>query len=236
MTAMLTVRDVMSETVTTVTPETPLKDVARLLIRLGVAGFPVVEGERVVGVVSEADLLVKEQGEAALPHRRGARILGESKAATTGRAKLRATTAGGAMTTPAITIGPDATVADAAAVMVDRGVNRLPVVVDGALVGIVTRADLVRAYVRTDRQIEASIRDDLLHRHLLVDPHRFDVRVEDGVVRISGEAETRSLAELIERLIASVPGVIAVDANLSWAVDDQVRRAPSRDHVFPVIR
>ncbi len=236
MTAMLTVRDVMSETVTTVTPETPLKDVARLLIRLGVAGFPVVDGGRVVGVVSEADLLLKEQGEAALPHRRGARILGESKAAKSGLAKIRATTAGQAMTTPAITIGPDVTLAAAAAVMVDRSVNRLPVTVEGRLVGIITRADLVRAYVRTDRQIEEGIRDGLLLGHFMVDPNRFDVRVEDGVVRISGEAETRSLAELIERLIVGTPGVIAVDANLSWTVDDQARHSPSRDYVFPVIR
>lgn len=231
---MLNVKDLMTEQVATVRPDTSLKDVARLLVKRGISGVPVVDADGVVlGIVSEADLLIKEQGEGALPHRRGARIIGESLASKRGLAKVKATTAGQAMTSPAITIGPDATLPVAAAMMVERGINRLPVTKDGVLVGLVSRADLVRAYVRTDDQIVESIRRDLLLRHLLINPVVFDVDVREGVVRISGQAETRSVAEMIERLAADVPGVIAVFADISWAVDDRKIEAPERDLVFP---
>jgi CBS domain-containing protein len=231
---MMTVHDVMTKTVTAVHPETSLKDVARMLVVGGISGLPVVdEGGHVVGVVSEADLLIKEQGVGALPRRRGARVRGESKAMKDGLAKVNAVTAGEAMTSPAITIDPDASLPAAAAIMVDRAVNRLPVTSNGVLVGIVTRADLVRAYVRSDEQLAETIRYDVLLRHLLVNPVLFEVTVTEGVVQISGRAETRSIAEMIERLVAAVPGVIAVRADLTWAFDDSRYEAPERDLVSP---
>ncbi len=234
---MLTVHDVMTEAVTAVHPETSLKDVARALVAGGISGLPVVDaGGKVVGVVSEADLLIKEQGAGALSHRRGARMRGESKATKEGLVKVAATTAGEAMTTPAITIEPEASLAAAAAIMVDRGVNRLPVTKDDVLVGIVSRADLVRAYVRSDDQLAEAIRHDVLLRHLLVNPVLFDVSVREGVVRISGRADTRSLAEMIERLIAALPGVIAVDADLTWAFDDRKVEAPQPELVYTTTR
>lgn len=234
---MMTVADVMTQSVTAVLPETPLKHVARLLVTGGISGVPVVDADRhVLGVVSEADLLIKEQGAGALPHRRAARVRGESRATVEGMAKVEATTAGAAMTSPAITIGSDAALPAAAAIMVERGVNRLPVVSDGVLVGIVTRADLIRAYVRTDDQIAETIRHDVLLRHLLVNPVLFDIVVTNGVVRIRGRAETRSVAEMIERLVAAVPGVIALEADLTWALDDSRIEPPSRDLVYPSTR
>ena len=233
-TTMMTVQNVMTTEVTTIRLDTPLKDVARLLVQRGISGLPVVDAEgKVLGVVSEADLLIKEQGVTALPRRRGARIRGESQTTRAGLAKVRATTAGQAMTMPAITIGPEASLPTAAAIMVDRGINRLPVVKDGVLVGIVSRADLVRAYVRSDDQIAEYIRYDLLLRHLLVNPVMFDLTVKDGLVRISGQAETRSIAEMIERLVATVPGVIAVEAQLTWIYDDARGEVPGRDLVYP---
>jgi CBS domain-containing protein len=234
---MLTVHDVMTEAVTAVHLDTPLKDVARLLVAGGISGLPVInETGQVVGVVSEADLLIKEQGAEALTHRRAARVRGESPATKQGLAKVGATTAGTAMTSPAITIDPSASLQAAAAIMVDRGVNRLPVTLDGVLVGIVTRADLIRAYVRSDDQIAATIRDDVLLRHLLVNPVLFNIAVADGIVRIHGRAESRSTAELIERCIIAVPGVIALKADLTWAFDDGRVEAPVRDILFPSIR
>ena len=234
---LMTVQDVMTRVVTVVHAETPLKDVARLLVAGGISGIPVVDGARhVIGVVSEADLLIKEQGAAALPHRRGARVRGESRATKAGILKLGATTAGMAMTAPAITIDPGASLPAAAAIMVDRGVNRLPVTENGVLVGIVTRADLIRAYVRSDDQIAETIRQDVLLRHLLVNPVLFDISVTEGVVRIRGRAETRSTAEMIERLVAAVPGVISLEADVTWAFDDSRVEAPARDLVFPSLR
>jgi CBS domain-containing protein len=234
---MLTVADVMTGSVTAVLPDTPLKHVARLLVSGGISGVPVVDADRhVLGVVSEADLLIKEQGAAALPHRRAARVRGESKATVAGMAKVGATTAGAAMSSPAITIGAEAGLPAAAAIMVERGVNRLPVVRDGVLIGIVTRADLIRAYVRTDAQIAETIREDVLLRHLLVNPVLFDITVSNGVVRMSGRAETRSIAEMIERLVAVVPGVIALEADLTWALDDDHIETLPRGLGSPSIR
>ncbi len=234
---MMTVADVMTRSVTAVPPETPLKHVARLLVSGGISGLPVVDADRhVLGVVSEADLLIKEQGAAALPHRRAASVRGESRTTVEGMAKVEAQTAGAAMSSPAITIGAEAALPAAAAIMVERKVNRLPVVEDGVLVGIVTRADLIRAYVRSDDQIAETIRQDVLLRHLLVNPVLFDITVSNGVVRMRGRAETRSIAEMIERLVALVPGVIALEANLTWALDDSRIEAPSRDLVHPASR
>ena len=231
---MMTVQNVMTTEVTTIHPETTLKDVARILVQRGISGLPVVDAEgRVVGVVSEADLLIKEQGADALNHRRGARIRGESKVTTTSMAKVNAKTAGDAMSSPAITVEPESSLPAAAAIMVDRAVNRLPVTKGGVLVGIVSRADLIRAYIRSDDQIAEYIRYDLLLRHLLVNPVAFDLTVKDGVVQISGQAETRSIADMIDRLVATVPGVIAVDARITWAFDDLHVSAPERDLVYP---
>ncbi len=234
---MINVRDVMTTSVTTVHPETSLKDVARILVGGAISGVPVTDADgRVVGVVSEADLLIKEQGASALPRRRGARVRGESQATRDGLAKVRATTAGQAMTSPAITVGADTSLTSAAAIMVDRGVNRLPVTENGILVGIVTRADLVRAYVRSDDQLAEHIRYEVMLRHLLVDPELFEISVTEGVVRISGRADTRATAQMIERLIAATPGVIAVQADLTWAHDGVEPGSPSRDYVFPSTR
>ena len=229
---MMTVHDVMTGTVTSVHPETSLKEVARILVGRGISGLPVVNDDgRVVGVVSETDLIIKEQGEAALRRRRGASVRGESQATKDGLAKVHATTAGEAMSSPAVTVDPRASLTTAAAIIVEQGVNRLPVTDDGVLVGIVTRADLVRAYVRTDDQIAHTIRYEVLLRQLLVDPELYDVRVSEGVVRISGRADTHSSAEMIERLVATSPGVIAVQADLTWVFDDRKVDAPSRDYV-----
>lgn len=234
---MLTVHDVMTAPVTAVHKDTPLKQVARLLVAGAISGLPVVDtAQHVVGVVSEADLLIKERGADGLPHRRGARVLGESKSTKSARAKVEAATAGEAMSSPAITIAPEASLPAAAAIMVDRSVNRLPVTHDGVLVGIVTRADLIRAYVRSDDQIAETIRQDVLLRHLLVNPVLFDIAVTNGVVRMRGQAETRSVAELIERLVAVVPGVIRLDAELSWMLDDSRIEGTTNDLVFPSIR
>ena len=142
----------MTTDVVTVTPETSLKEVAQLLVANRIAGVPVcdVDGE-VVGVVSEADVLWKELG---LPETAGGfldRIL-ESAYGNTERAS--ALTAAEAMTSPAITIAPDSAVARAAELMIEHRVNRLPVVAGGRLVGIVARADLVRAFTRSDEEIE----------------------------------------------------------------------------------
>jgi CBS domain-containing protein len=231
---MMIVRDVMTEDVLTVLPDTPLKDVAQLLVSRGISGVPVVALDgSVMGVVSEADLLVKEQGPDAIVHRPLARFRGEGEETVAQLGKLRAVTAGEAMTAPALTVTPGRSIHEAAAIMTARHVNRLPVVDGRQLVGIVTRADLVRAYVRSDEELAASIRQDVILKLLWLDPSIFTLDVENGVVSISGRVERRSTAEILERTIRLVPGVVEVDASVSWWLDDRELEPVTFDAVFP---
>ena len=232
---MMTVGDVMTSTVISVPSSTPLKEVAQLLIARRISGVPVVDDKgRLLGVVSEGDFLVKEQGARAIHHRRLARFLGESRTSRSSLAKFQALTAGEAMTAPAVTIASGRHISDAAALMTSRGVNRLPVVDHGQLVGIVTRADLVRAYVRTDEELARTIREDVLLRILWLDPAQFSVGVTDGVASIGGRVERRSTAEMVERAVTMVPGIVDVEPDLSWTIDDSHASPTPLDYVFPM--
>ena len=231
---MLTVRDAMTRSVVSIRRGTPLKEVAQVLIDNGIGGVPVVDLDgAVLGVVSEADLLVKEQGAGAIRHRPLARIFGESREARSQLVKLAATTADQAMTTPAITISPGRPIHEAAAIMTARRVNRLPVVEDGRLIGIISRADLVRAYVRTDDELAETIRRDVILGILWLDPAVFSVEVKDGMARIGGRVERRSTAEMIEHAVRMVPGIVGVDASVSWSLDDRELQPAGIDPVFP---
>jgi CBS domain-containing protein len=109
--------------------------------------------------------------------------------------------------------------------MLARGINRLPVVKDEELlVGIVTRADLVRAFTRTDEEIAAEIYGDLLERSLWLDRDAVEVAVEGGHVALAGTVPRRSDAKLLERLVGRLPGVLSVAADLHWDADDTSRR------------
>lgn len=231
---MLKVRDVMARSVVTVDRETPLKDVAGLLVDRRISGVPVLDSDgTVVGVVSEADLLVKEQGPDAIRHRRMARFFGDSSAARAQLAKLAAITAGEAMTEPAVTIESSRPISEAAALMTTRKLNRLPVVDDGRLVGIVTRADLVRAYVRSDHELTMTIREEVLLRILWLNPTSFNVSVIDGVASIRGHVQRKSTAEMIAPTVSMVPGIIDVRADVTWALDDSQYKPSAPDAVFP---
>lgn len=213
------VRDVMSREVTTVPPETPLRDVARLLSEHRISGVPVVdEAGTCVGVVSEADLLPKELGRPRRP-----RGLDWLTGGAYDREELRrraARTAGEAMSSPAITIEADRPVREAANAMVDRRVNRLPVTEHGELSGIVTRADLVRAYLRMDDEIAGTVREEILRHTMWLDPDRLDVHVSEGTVRLGGNVDRRSTSRIIGKLVALVEGVVEVRNGLTWEFDD----------------
>jgi CBS domain-containing protein len=215
--------ELMTRDVLTVTPETSLKEVAALLAERRISGLPVCdETGAVVGVISEADILRKEQG--LTPHH--GRLLGWLTDEPNGDGpQAQASTAGAVMTTPALTIRRTASASEAARRMVERQVNRLPVVEQGKLVGIVTRADLVRAFTRSDEEIEQEIRTDVLFQTLWVEPDRLELTVENGAVRVAGTVDTRSAAELVEAFVRRVPGVVSVEAQVGWDVDDLARRA-----------
>jgi CBS domain-containing protein len=231
---MDTVRDVMTRSVLSVRPDTPLKDVARLLIENRISGLPVVDDAgQVVGVVSEGDLLVKEQSKDAFRHRPLARLFGESTETRMLLSKAEARTAGDAMTSPAITVDAARQVGEAAATMIERKVNRLPVTDDGRLVGIVTRADVIRTFVRTDAELAESIRQDVLLRALWEDPDTFSVGVENGVATVRGRVERRSSVGIIERMVEMLPGIVGVTMDVSWAMDDRNLKSPPHDYISP---
>jgi CBS domain-containing protein len=231
---MMTVRDAMTRSVLTVPLIAPLREVAQVLVDNGISGVPVVDVDgTVLGVVSEADLLVKEQGPGAIRHRPLARFLGESRKVRAQVLKLEAITAAEAMTSPAVTISSGRPIHDAAEIMTTRRINRLPVVDDGRLVGIISRADLVRAYVRSDDQLAETIRQDVILRILWLDPDQFTVVVKGGVASISGRVERRSTAEMIGPSVRMVPGVIDVRAAVSWSMDDRTLEPAGVDGVFP---
>jgi CBS domain-containing protein len=206
------VRDVMTERVFTLTPETPLKVVASRMLEYGVSGLPVVDGERVLGVVSETDILFKER---PAPDRNGLVDWLIHYGEDPPLAKLEARTARDAMTSPAVTIKPERSVADAAALMLDLGVDRLPVVDGDALIGIVTRTDLVRVFTRGDDLIADEIREAGLLRRLWVDPDHVEVTVEDGNVVLAGTVDTPELADSLVAFVERTPGVVSVESRLT---------------------
>lgn len=225
------VEQIMSHEVVTVTPETSLKDVAGLLARHQIAGVPVCDAEgRVVGVVSEADILWKELG---IPPSKGGVIDWILKGVDGASVRAAARTAGDAMTSPALTVTPAATVRHAARLMIDHNINRLPVLSDGRLVGIVARSDLVRAFKRSDEEIEEEISDDVLLRTLWVDPNTVSLVVSGGDVQLAGEVENRSTAELVEAYVRRVPGVVSVHSDLTWQQDDLARRTTRSANQLP---
>jgi len=204
--------DLMTSEVVTVTPTTSLRDAAVLLTEKGISGMPVVnDANEVVGVLSEADIVVKAGGEVARN-----RLLGWLLEADFGlEDKIRAETVGDAMTAPPVEISPKRPVHEAARLMVSENVNRLPVVERGKLVGIVTRADIVRAFTRSDAELADEIRGDILRRTFWLEPGSVAVDVVDGHVTLRGEVETEADQELLPHFVARVPGVISVDADLS---------------------
>jgi CBS domain-containing protein len=219
------VQDVMTEDVATVRPETPLKEVAALLVEKRISGLPVCDADgALLGVVSEADILVKEEG--VEPERR--RALAWLLRGDNGADKIAATTAGEAMTSPAVTIDPRRPVSDAARLMIERSVNRLPVVEGARLVGIVTRADLVAAFTRSDEEIRREIVDELLVRTLWIEPGLLRVDVDEGRVTISGQVDTQTELELAAAFIRRVPGVVDVDATGLHAAIEHERKSLGR--------
>jgi CBS domain-containing protein len=206
-----TVRDVMTTSVVAVRRDASFKEMAAILRSRRISAFPVLDDAgRVIGVVSESDLLVKEAVQAdsssflaAIRH-----IREDEKAA--------GVTAGDLMTSPAVTIGPDASVEEAARVMYDRRVKRLPVVnAAGRLLGVLSRADVLAVFERPDKVI----RDEVLHRVLpgiVQAPWRdLEVAVRDGIVTISGAPQSEQTVRAIVDAVRHVQGVVGVRNRLS---------------------
>jgi CBS domain-containing protein len=202
-----TVKDVMTTEVVTVRQETTFKEVAATLRRYRVSALPVVDDAgRVIGVVSEADLLAKE---ALADPGVMAEVLRHADVR-----KAEGLTAGDLMTRPAVTAAPGDPVGQAARMMHFMGVKRLPVVNSGGeLTGIVSRSDVLAVFDRPDEDIR---KDIVLAHEFLTDPRLFTVTVESGVVTMEGCPETAALGRALVRKARHVPGVVAVRDRLTY--------------------
>ena len=212
-----TVGDLMTKSVVTVREDSTFRGLVELMHKCRVSALPVVDASgAILGVVSEADLLVKEDPDVLVPRffdRRVRRI---------DRGKATAVLARDLMTAPAVTVPEDAAVPDAAHMMRRRGVKRLFVTdAAGKVVGVVSRADLLLAFLRPDADIAGDV-EELLRHDASVIPGTFKVHVEDGVVHVEGKVEHRtSEAELVAE-IRAIEGVVSVDAHVTWDLDDTV--------------
>jgi CBS domain-containing protein len=204
------VGDVMSAPARTVPEDTGYKDVAATLADLRVSAVPVIDREgRAVGVVSEADLLPKEE-QASGGHRMPRQA----------RRRADAMTAAALMTSPALTVPASASLAEAASSMRAHEVKRLVVVdPDGAVIGVVSRMDLVKPYLRADEQIERDVRA-LMHDVLWLEGSGIHVHVGKGVVDVEGRVSRASEAAVFVDLAGRLAGVVAVRSSLTWDEDD----------------
>jgi CBS domain-containing protein len=225
------VRDLMTTPVVTVESTTPFKEIVARLTQHKVSAVPVVDDAGLVlGVISEADLLLKEEHpdpDADLPLLWTRRRRAEHD-------KAAATVARDLMTVAVVSIPPEATVAEAARRLHAAGVKRLPVVDrQGRLVGIISRADLLKVFDRPDLAIRREIIDEVIVGEFMMDPNRFFIQVHDGVVVLEGQVERQTLLPLLVRAVHGVEGVVQVENRLAWDIDD---RDADRVMAYPWIR
>ncbi len=201
---------VMVTDVATVRTDTPFKGVAVLLASWNISGAPVVdEDDHVLGVVSQGDLLQHEA-----PHGR----LGNRQV----KRKAGAAFVSDLMTTPAVTVRQDDDITVAAKLLEEHHFHRLPVVDDeGKLVGVVSRSDLLRVFLRTDGEIREEVRDEVILREMSIDPATLYVAVHNGIVTLNGVVERTSMIPVLVALVRRVDGVVEVRQTLTAGFDDR---------------
>lgn len=199
-----TVNEVMTRAVVSAYRGACFKDIVQVMIKRGITAVPVIdEGHRVAGVVSESDLLAKEERKGGGKLRWFGRRRGRSW-----WAKAQALTAEELMTTPAITVHPEAPIVEAARLLEQHRIKRMPVTDDeNRLIGIVSRRDLLSVFTRTDEEIRAEVRHAVF---ALADPTEVSVDVNHGVVALAGTMRERDLIPIVVRLAAATDGVVSV--------------------------
>jgi CBS domain-containing protein len=207
------VRDVMAARVVAVRKTASFKEMIVQMRKSRVSAFPVVDDDgRVIGVVSQADMLDKEadlatgQGPLASALRFG----DHEKAAGATAAEL--------MTGPPVTVGPDAPLAEAACLMRDHRVKRLPVInASGRLIGVVSRGDVLSVFTRPDADIQREAAEEMIVESFVADSHGLGVTVHDGIVTLTGHPETPQAGRDLVEAVRHIDGVIAIRDQLSYA-------------------
>jgi len=215
------VADLMTTEVVSVDETAGFKQMVELIEQHRISALPVVDGQRrVIGVVSEADLILKEDRIDL-----GDQHVFESHRRRQERQRAGGTTARELASVPAVTIGPGDSVREAAKLMHDRAIKRLPVVDgDGRLVGVISRSDVLRVFMRSDDGIRREIVEDVIGRTMLLDAPTLVISVTDGIVTATGEVDRKTDAEILTRLSAAVTGVVAVESHIRYRYDDEKQR------------
>ncbi|MEU9497169.1 CBS domain-containing protein [Streptomyces sp. NPDC048196] len=211
-----TVSDVMTQAVVAVGQEAGFKEIVETMEKWKVSALPVLAGEgRVIGVVSEADLLPKEEFRGSVPSRlEQARRLEDVR-------KAGGVTARDLMSAPALTVHPGDTLAQAARTMAHKSVKRLPVVDgEGLLQGIVSRSDLLKVFLRSDEELAAEVRADVIDRLFAGAAEDVEAVVTDGVVTLRGSFAAASLLPVAARLVRAVEGVVDVTLDVTAMTPD----------------
>lgn len=218
----LQAKDVMSHSVITVRLDTPVAEIARTMIKLHISGLPVLDDRgRLVGIVTEGDLVEKEAGPVPYPKMFGlsaerAREVEDRSRRSEGKV------AADVMTREVITTKEDTPLREIARVMAERKINRMPIVRDGEVLGIVSRQDVLKAFARPDHELAQLVRDVIVKDLWSIDPSTFEITAKNGVIRFAGRVEKLSEAELLEWFARGVDGVVDVDrSGLAYDVDDR---------------
>lgn len=210
-----TISELMTKKVASVQLDTSFKDIAQKLADSAVSAVPVLDSlGRPAGIVSEADLLRKAadrsdlSGRTPLPH-----LEAWERARAEGRTASELTSA------PAVCAHPEWTVVEAARLMEVQHLKRLPVVDEtDTLLGIVSRSDLLRVFLRKDKAIQEEITREVIGRTARLGAAGVTAEVVQGQVALHGSVESTPLIPVLVRMCAGVDGVVAVTEDLKPAM------------------
>jgi CBS domain-containing protein len=213
-------RELMSTNLVVVPPETPASAVAALLASRGISAVPVVDASGApVGLVTEGDLIRRLADEKPGPVAWFVSLFKDTGKLADRFSKAHGKTARDVMTAELATVGEDATAEDIAKLMEARGIRRVPVVKDGRLAGIVSRADLLRAVLAPKPQPEALANDAAILRAVLsamrdqpwADSFWVFPDVAEGAVTLCGFYRSDAVRHGLKVLVGEIPGVKRVE-------------------------
>jgi CBS domain-containing protein len=217
--------DVMTPDVICGTPDTPLLELVRLMLDNHVSALPIVENGRVVGIVSEGDLMRRAEAGTEPRPSRWLELVTSSDRLATDYAKTHGRKAGEIMTHEVVTVDDTTPIAEVAHLLESRRIKRVPVIRDGRLVGIVSRRNLLQALATRlsappvaaeDRTIRDAFYADLRRQAWAGSSGTINAVVSDGVLHLWGIAPDEALRQAIVVVAENVPGVRAVEDHMEY--------------------
>jgi CBS domain-containing protein len=218
-------RDIMTRDVTTVRPDTSVRDIAAVMVEKHISGVPVLSDDgKVVGIVSQSDLLHRAEIGTERKHKWWFRIFADSSELAREYAKAHGLKARDVMSRYVVSVRDDAELRDVADILDARRIKRVPVIQEGRVVGIITRGDLVRALShaqisKASKRIDNAALHKTLHDRIRSQPWVNDgyisVTVNDGVVELWGQVDTTDQRNALRALVEETDGVSRVEDMLS---------------------